>query len=269
MLAPRSIAFVGASPRPGSLGLAALRNLRSGGFPGALHLVNPRYRLIDGLPCLARLSEIGNAPNVVVIARHATVSSRLWRRRSQMASPPLSLSRPIRRTDQIPSRNACGRSHGERAIASSVLIASALLRRMRVSMRASWPTLSSPAISRSCLNPALSPRPCSRGRANIMSVSPAWSRSGIWPMCVRQSSRQLRIQFDNSRDLALCRGDRRCEAIHVRRACGSASQTIIVIKSGRSVQAAKAAATHTGALAGADDVYDAAFRRAELCGLPT
>jgi acetyltransferase len=37
---------------------------------------------------------------------------------------------------------------------------------------------------------------------------------------------------------------------------------VIVVKTGRHAQGAKAAATHTGALAGADGVYDAAFRRA-------
>ena len=39
---------------------------------------------------------------------------------------------------------------------------------------------------------------------------------------------------------------------------------VIVIKAGRMAQGAKAAASHTGALAGSDAVYDAAFRRAGL-----
>ena len=39
---------------------------------------------------------------------------------------------------------------------------------------------------------------------------------------------------------------------------------VVVVKSGRHAQAAKAAQTHTGALAGSDAVYDAAFRRAGL-----
>src|SRR5262249_22441676 len=39
---------------------------------------------------------------------------------------------------------------------------------------------------------------------------------------------------------------------------------VVVVKSGRFAQGARAAATHTGALAGADAVYDAAFRRAGL-----
>src|SRR5438876_665959 len=39
---------------------------------------------------------------------------------------------------------------------------------------------------------------------------------------------------------------------------------VVVVKSGRMAQGAKAAATHTGALAGSDAVYDAAFRRAGI-----
>jgi acetyltransferase len=42
------------------------------------------------------------------------------------------------------------------------------------------------------------------------------------------------------------------------------AKPIIVIKAGRHTQGAKAAATHTGALAGSDAVYDATFRRAGL-----
>ena len=42
------------------------------------------------------------------------------------------------------------------------------------------------------------------------------------------------------------------------------TKPVIVIKSGRHAQGAVAARTHTGALAGSDSVYDAAFRRAGL-----
>ncbi|HUA51997.1 MAG TPA: bifunctional acetate--CoA ligase family protein/GNAT family N-acetyltransferase, partial [Candidatus Sulfotelmatobacter sp.] len=42
------------------------------------------------------------------------------------------------------------------------------------------------------------------------------------------------------------------------------NKPVIVIKAGRHAAAAKAATSHTGALAGADDVYDAAFRRAGM-----
>jgi len=42
------------------------------------------------------------------------------------------------------------------------------------------------------------------------------------------------------------------------------TKPVVVIKSGRHAQGARAAATHTGALAGSDAVYEAAFRRAGL-----
>jgi len=68
LFAPRSVALVGASPRPGSLGNAVFRNLRGAGFAGPLGLVNPRYGEIDGLPVVASLRDLTGPPDVAVIA---------------------------------------------------------------------------------------------------------------------------------------------------------------------------------------------------------
>src|SRR5829696_7940966 len=64
---PRSVALVGASPREGSLGRMVLRNLREAGFPGPIHLVNPKHRQIDGLPCVARIEDLPQAPDLIVV----------------------------------------------------------------------------------------------------------------------------------------------------------------------------------------------------------
>ena len=52
LLHPRSIAIVGASPKPDSFGANLLQSIRSLGYGGEVHLVNPRYDRIDGQPCL-------------------------------------------------------------------------------------------------------------------------------------------------------------------------------------------------------------------------
>jgi acetyltransferase len=49
LLAPRSVALVGASPRPGSVGRAILNNIRKAKFLGEFGLVNSRYSEIDAL----------------------------------------------------------------------------------------------------------------------------------------------------------------------------------------------------------------------------
>ena len=71
LLAPQSVAVVGASPRERSLGRIALRNLREGGFAGPIHLVNPRHPEIDGVKAVASIDAIAQAPDVRVITAPA------------------------------------------------------------------------------------------------------------------------------------------------------------------------------------------------------
>lgn len=68
LFAPRSVALVGASPRPDSLGRSIVRKIREGGFQGQLALVNPNHPLIDDLPTVPHLAALNFVPDVVVIA---------------------------------------------------------------------------------------------------------------------------------------------------------------------------------------------------------
>jgi acetyltransferase len=72
LLAPRSVALVGASPRPGSLGRAILGNLRSAGFKGPIGVVNPRYANIDGEKTVTSLARLSFVPDLVVVTAPAT-----------------------------------------------------------------------------------------------------------------------------------------------------------------------------------------------------
>ena len=65
---PRSIAIVGASPREGSFGRGLYGSLRSFGYDGEIHFVNPRHPQIAGQHCHAALDEIGGAVDCVALA---------------------------------------------------------------------------------------------------------------------------------------------------------------------------------------------------------
>lgn len=68
LLRPRSIAIIGASPTPGSLGNGVMGNLERFAFKGAVHLVNPGRTEIDGKPCLASPADLPLGVDCAVLA---------------------------------------------------------------------------------------------------------------------------------------------------------------------------------------------------------
>jgi len=71
LLMPKSVALVGASDRPGSLGRSVFENLRGGGFNGDIYAVNPRHRRVSGQRSYASVSAIGKPVDLVVITAPA------------------------------------------------------------------------------------------------------------------------------------------------------------------------------------------------------
>jgi acetyltransferase len=65
---PQSIVVVGGSERPGSVGEVLLRNLRSGGYAGELHVVNPRHAEVQGMASLPNVRELGRPVDLAVVA---------------------------------------------------------------------------------------------------------------------------------------------------------------------------------------------------------
>jgi acyl-CoA synthetase (NDP forming)/RimJ/RimL family protein N-acetyltransferase len=68
LLAPQSVAVVGASRKPGSIGRTILLNIRDAGFTGALYAVNPHADNIEGVPCLPSVAALPGPADMVVIA---------------------------------------------------------------------------------------------------------------------------------------------------------------------------------------------------------
>jgi acyl-CoA synthetase (NDP forming) len=68
LLAPQSLAIVGASPKEHSTGQSMLRTLASLGYRGAVYPVNPRYEEIEGLTCYPGLEALPHPVDLAVLA---------------------------------------------------------------------------------------------------------------------------------------------------------------------------------------------------------
>ena len=68
LLRPRSVAVVGATDRPGSVGRAVMRNLLAAGFDGPVHPVNPAAPHVASVPAHATVSAIPDDVHLAVIA---------------------------------------------------------------------------------------------------------------------------------------------------------------------------------------------------------
>jgi acetyltransferase len=262
---PRSVALVGASPREGSLGRMVLRNLREAGFPGPLQLVNPKHREIDGLPCVPRLEDLREAPDLIVVT-------------TPPAAIPGIVASAGRKGVSAAVIVTAGLGHGEGSLAEA-----ARLEARRHGLRLVGPNCLGVMAPPTKLNASFAARSPGPGDLALISQSGAVA-AGLIEWAAQRNvgfsglvslGDMADVDFGDTLDyFAADRGTRAIllyiEAVSDARKFMSAARAaarakpVVVIKSGRHVQGARAAATHTGALAGSDAVYEAAFRRAGL-----
>jgi acetyltransferase len=265
LFSPRSVAVVGASPRDTSPGRAVLRNLRAAGFEGSVSLVNPRYGEIEGIKAVKSIQELRQAPDLLVIA-----------------TPPQSVPGIVATAGEKGAATAviitAGLGHGDGSLADACEKAA------RASgLRLVGPNCLGVLSSRAKLNASFAARTPPAGELALVSQSGAvaaglieWSTAhDIGFSAAVSLGDRVDVDFGDLLDFFALDGATRAillyiESINNPRKFMSAARAaarikpVVVVKSGRHAQGAKAAQTHTGALAGADAVYDAAFRRAGL-----
>jgi len=263
---PASVALFGASDAPGSVGATLAVNLVSGGFNGPVWFVNPSHTEIHGRRCYAGVGELPGAPDLAVIAVPAPA---------------------------VPELIAALGAKGCRAAAVlSAGIEGALETRMLEAARPHGLRILGPnciglLMGRTGLNASFSHTAPIPGDLALVSQSGALLTSVLDWANGRQIGFSLMASVGNMADvdfgdmLDYLAGDVSSKAIllymegikHAGKFISAArraarSKPVIVIKTGRHETAAKAAASHTGALAGSDSVYDAAFRRAGVLRVP-
>jgi acyl-CoA synthetase (NDP forming)/GNAT superfamily N-acetyltransferase len=67
LLAPRSVAVIGAGTRPRSIGHEVLRNILEGGFAGSVHVVNPRHDVVLGVRSVPSPRDLPVAPDLAIV----------------------------------------------------------------------------------------------------------------------------------------------------------------------------------------------------------
>jgi acetyltransferase len=263
LLAPRSVALVGASPRKGSVGRAILGNIQKSQFKGEFGLVNPRYSEIDGSSAAGSLAELSFVPELVVITAPAT-------------SIPGLIDEAGRRGAAGAVIISAGLGHGPGSLANGTEKAA-----QKYGMRLIGPNCLGIMMPGANLNASFSAHMPNKGSLALISQSGAiaagmvdWAaQRAVGFSGVVSIGDQLDVDIADLLDYFALDAETQAillyiEAIKDARKFMSAARAaarikpVVVVKSGRMAQGAKAAATHTGALAGSDAVYDAAFQRA-------
>ena len=129
LLAPRSVALVGASPQPASVGAILARNLLRGGFAGPIYLVNPHHKSIDGVACYrfagggAAGARSGGGRDAAVDCSRRHCASR-GTRSPRRCDHHCGRHRQLRQSDLEAARPYCLRIQGPNCIGLLVLPAS-------------------------------------------------------------------------------------------------------------------------------------------------
>ena len=267
IFAPKSIAVVGASDQPGSVGGAVLSNLRSCGFAGPLWAVNRKHDVIQGRPAFKTLGDLPHAPDLVILCTPAAT---------------------------IPS---LVRECGQRDVGGMIVISAgfreagpsgAQLEAELLAARSEFPELH--FVGPNCLgvlrpssrlNASFSPVMPKAGRLTFLSQSGALCTAILDWAIERDLGFATCVSVGNMADLGIgdlidyFANDDQTEALllylegvddaahflSAAKAC-SLKKPVIAYKAGRFAESSAAAASHTGAIASADAVYDVAFRHA-------
>jgi len=269
MFQPRSIAVIGASARPKSVGAALMENLMSGGFDGPIMPVNPKATALHGVMTYKDVASLPMTPDLAVIA-----------------TPPDTIPALVDDLGRRGTRAAviltAGFAEGEGAIGKA-RAAQMLAAARPYLLRVVGPNCLGIAVPGIGLNATFAPAALLAGNIAFLTQSGAmattvldWARPrGIGFSAIVSMGDMSDVDFGDLLDYFAL--DEATSAIliyaegitHARKFMSAARRAarikpIIVVKSGRAAEGARAASSHTGALAGADIVYDAAFRRAGM-----
>jgi len=265
LLAPRSVALIGASERPGSLGRIVFENLLQGGLQGKVYAVNPKHATVLGEKCYAGFSRLPEVPDLAVVV-----------------TPAATVPRIIAQAGAAGTRAAVvlTSGFGEAGETGRALLADTLAQAKKHGLRLLGPNclgLMRPSIG---LNATFARTPARAGRLALVSQSGAictaiidWAKgAGLGFSSIVSLGAAADVDFgelldflaaDAETDAVLMYIEGIRDARRFMSALRAAARTkpLIVLKVGRYAAGTRAVSSHTAALVGNDEVFDAAFVR--------
>ena len=266
---PHRVAVIGASDAPTSVGYTVLRNLVGSGFRGVVYPVNPKREAVQGIQAYKDIPSLPHAPDLAVIC-----------------TPAPSVPMLIRQCGEAGTRGVVIISAGFREIGEEGKKLEAQVReeqRKFDGMRILGPNCLGLIVPGIHLNASFAAASPTKGHIGFISQSGALCTSvldwaldeGIGFSYFVSVGNMLDVSMGDLIDYFGSATETRSiilyiESISEAREFMSAARAfartkpIVAYKAGRFAESAQAAASHTGAMAGVDAVYEAAFQRAGI-----
>src|SRR5580765_5117118 len=265
LLAPRSVALVGASEREGSLGRIVYRNLAAGRLPAGLFAVNPKHRELFGRPAYPRLTTLPAAVDLAVVVAPAPAVPQVIEDAGVAGIRAAAVL-----TSGFAEVGPEGRALQEKMLATA----------RKAGVRILGPNCLGLMRPDCGLNATFARTPAHPGRLALVSQSGAictavldWAHgTGIGFSSVVSLGGAADLDFgelldflveDEATDAALLYVEGIRDARRYLSALRAAARVkpVIALKVGRHAGGSRAVSSHTGALVGSDAVFDAALRR--------
>ena len=269
IFAPQRVAVIGASDSPTSVGYTVLRNLIGSGFRGVVYPVNPKREAVQGIQAYKDIKSLPHAPDLAVICTPAPGVPALVREVGEAGTRGLVII------------SAGFREVGEegKKLEQQILDEQKKFKGMRI-IGPNCLGVIVPGINMNVSFAAASP---AKGHVGFISQSGALCTSVLDWALDQSIGFSYFVSVGNMLDVSM--GDLidymgsqtetqsiilYIESISEAREFMSAARAfartkpIVAYKAGRFAESAAAAASHTGAMAGVDAVYEAAFQRAGI-----
>ncbi|MCR6632412.1 MAG: bifunctional acetate--CoA ligase family protein/GNAT family N-acetyltransferase [Magnetospirillum sp.] len=257
LFTPRSIAVIGASERPRSVGNIVMRNLLEGRFAGPIMPVNPKRQAVSGVLAYGSIADLPIRPDLAVLCTPAATVPGLLEELGRLGTRAAIVAAE---NGDREAMLAAARAHGLRLLGGGSL---------------------GVLVPRANLNASFTHMPARPGRVAFVSQSGAlcaavldWARPrGIGFSCVVSLGDGIEVDFADMLDYLANDEDTKAillhiEAIHARRdfmpaaRAAARNKPVLLIKGGHSESGGAIGPFLAEALAAPDDAFDAAVRRA-------